>query len=122
VTEFPITLGDEADVELDIFSGRPNPHWSLSGRRVAELEERLQELEPVQAAEPQGLGYRGLVIRSKSGAQIRAFNSVVTVTHARGISSFKDRAGLEKHLLEQAEEHGFGEVVNRFREGGSTTP
>jgi hypothetical protein len=119
--DFPMTLGDEVEVELDIFSGRPNPRWSLSGRRVTELEERLAGLEPVPAAEPQGLGYRGLVIRSKSGTQIRAFNSVVTVTHAHGKSSFGDRAGLEKHLLDQADEHGFGDLVSEFRDAGSST-
>jgi hypothetical protein len=121
MTELPMTLGYEVEVVLDINSGRPNPRWSLAGRRVKELEERLQGLEPVQAAEPQGLGYRGLVIRSKSGTEIRAFNTVVTVTHARGKSSFRDQAGLEEHLLEQAEEHGFGELVSRLREGDSST-
>src|SRR4051812_36485861 len=29
------------DVELDIFSGRPNPRWSLSAAEEAELVERL---------------------------------------------------------------------------------
>jgi hypothetical protein len=122
VTEFPITLGDDAEVELDVFSGRPNPHWSLAGRRVRDLEERLEGLEPVQAAGSRGLGYRGFLIRSKSDAEIiRAFNSVVTITDARGESSFRDGAGLETLLLEQANEHGFGELVSRFREGGSSS-
>jgi hypothetical protein len=121
MTDLPMTLGYQVEVVLDINSGRPNPGWSLAGRRVKELEERLQGLEPIQAAEPQGLGYRGFVIRSNSGAEIRAFNTVVTVTDARGKSSFRDQTGLEEHLLEQAEEHGFGELVSRLREGDYST-
>jgi hypothetical protein len=121
VKDVPMTLGDEVEVELDIFSGRPNPRWSLSGRRVTELEERLTGLESVEAGEPRGLGYRGLVIRSNSGVEIRAFNSVITVTQAHGKSSFGDRGGLEKHLLDQADEHGFGDLVSEFRDAGSST-
>jgi hypothetical protein len=119
LTQLPITLGDEAEVELDIFSGRPNPRWSLSGRGVRDLEERLERLEPVQADEPRALGYRGFVIRSKSEVQVRAFNSVLILTDARGKSSFRDGAGLEERLLEQADEHGFGDLIATFREGGS---
>jgi hypothetical protein len=119
VTQPPITLGDEAEVELDVFSGRPNPKWTLSGQRVRDLEERLEGLEPVQADEPHGLGYRGFVIRSTSGVQVRAFNSILILTDARGKSSFRDQARLEQRLLEQADEHGFADLIARFREGGN---
>ena len=121
MTQLPITLGDGVEVELDIFSGRPNPKWNLSGLRVRQLEERLEGLEPVQADEPHALGYRGFVIRTKSGVLVRAFNSVLTVTDARGKSSFSDRAGLEEHLLEQADEHGFADLIATLREGGSSS-
>jgi len=121
VTQLPITLGDGAEVELDIFSGRPNPKWNLSGERVRHLEERLERLEPVQADEPHALGYRGFVIRSQTGVHVRAFNSVLIVTDARGKSSFRDQAGLEEYLLEQADEHGFADLIATFREGGSTS-
>ena len=31
------------EVELDIFSGRPNPRWTLDGREEAELIERMSD-------------------------------------------------------------------------------
>jgi hypothetical protein len=55
-------------VELDIFSGMPNPVWRLSSRQEAMLYERLdaepRQMSPVRtAAETFGLGYRGLIVR-----------------------------------------------------------
>jgi hypothetical protein len=56
------------EVELDIFSGMPNPTWLLSNRQ----EERLYDLlsaEPAQISPVTklikrfGLGYRGLIVR-----------------------------------------------------------
>jgi len=41
-------------VELDIFSGRPNPHWTLNERDSQELLQRLQRLSPTKAGEPSG--------------------------------------------------------------------
>ena len=55
-------------VEADLFSGRPNPAWTLSSGEATELARRLEKVEarrgepaPVGAAGP-GLGYRGLVV------------------------------------------------------------
>jgi hypothetical protein len=58
----------EITVELDIFSGRPNPSWTLG---PAERTALLDLLRDVNApAEPRGLppglGYRGLVVRMAS--------------------------------------------------------
>jgi hypothetical protein len=48
-------------VELDIFSGRPNPRWQLDERTSRELRELLRRLRRSvgPAIEPAGLGYRG---------------------------------------------------------------
>lgn len=52
-------------VELDIFSGRPNPSWFLSGKEEQELVDRVQAdpsiMVPVTAPAG-GLGYRGYVV------------------------------------------------------------
>ena len=48
-------------VELDIFSGRPNPRWELDEPDAGELQ-RLQSSLPASggtAPEPPPLGYRG---------------------------------------------------------------
>jgi hypothetical protein len=50
-------------VELDIFSGRPNPVWELQDDEVAELESILARSSPLQAkVDPPGLGYRGFIV------------------------------------------------------------
>jgi len=50
-------------VELDIFSGRPNPRWELDEGATGELRRLLRRLVRSTAAppEPPGLGYRGFV-------------------------------------------------------------
>jgi hypothetical protein len=56
------------EVEIDVFSGRPNPTFGLSDGEEAELVERLVA-EPGQMAplaDPEtlfGLGYRGVIVR-----------------------------------------------------------
>ena len=55
-------------VELDVYSGRPNPAWELDAALAAELEARLQPLAAAGAgALPDGLGYRGLRVRPRAG-------------------------------------------------------
>ena len=52
-------------VEIDLFSGRPNPAWELTKTEVSELMARLATLptgSPVVI--PEVLGYRGLHIGS----------------------------------------------------------
>jgi len=59
-----------ATVELDIFSGRPNPRWNLSKADSKELIERVLSdpslLLPLNA-ETGGLGYRGFIISEQDG-------------------------------------------------------
>ncbi|MBP2473848.1 hypothetical protein JOF53_002720 [Crossiella equi] len=56
------------EVELDIFSGMPNPTWHLSEADERELVARVtsapEQLSPVATEDEQfSLGYRGLVVR-----------------------------------------------------------
>jgi len=50
-------------VELDIFSGRPNPRFELDEHATRELRLLLRRLVPSTATppEPPGLGYRGFI-------------------------------------------------------------
>jgi hypothetical protein len=51
-------------VELDVFSGRPNPTWTLSDADRADLRARLDALPAASATElGADLGYRGFVVR-----------------------------------------------------------
>ena len=55
-------------IELDIFSGRPNPSWILSPKEERELVDRVKSdpslMLPVTAATG-GLGYRGYIITAE---------------------------------------------------------
>ena len=56
------------EVELDIFSGMPNPTWMLSKRQEKTLYDLLRaepgQISPVAISSRQiGLGYRGLIVR-----------------------------------------------------------
>jgi hypothetical protein len=50
-------------VELDIFSGRPNPVWVLDTAQEAEIRGRIARLKPSSAkVSVPGLGYRGFIV------------------------------------------------------------
>jgi len=62
-----------ATVTLDVFSGRPNPEWTLDAAQEAQLRARLASLSTTRDAplEPPGLGYRGLLLRLDTGPKFR---------------------------------------------------
>ena len=50
-------------VTMNIFSGRPNPTWSLPRRKTTELVDRLSVAGPLLAAhQPPILGFRGFTL------------------------------------------------------------
>lgn len=72
------TDGGAIAVELDIFSGRPNPRWEIDGVAAGELRLVQSTLQATDQAapEPPGLGYRGF--RYADGARTwRAFGGFV---------------------------------------------
>jgi hypothetical protein len=72
-----------ADVEIDIFSGLPNPAWSLSDEQTASLLEMVSALsktEPIPRSDD--LGYRGMVVRIRDAAarELYLHNGVVDLS------------------------------------------
>ena len=69
-----------ASVTLDVFSGRPNPTWSLSESAAGELGNRLRDLAPMPGGEApfDGLGYRSTRV------DLRQDGKAVVVVVARG--------------------------------------
>jgi hypothetical protein len=60
-----------ANVELDVFSGRPNPSWQLNAADIGEVINKLQQARqthPVRRSEGK-LGYRGVTLRINRGTQ-----------------------------------------------------
>jgi hypothetical protein len=61
-----------AEVELDIFSGRPNPTWILTDAETESVVERLDGAPRLSATDMPGhLGYRGFVVRVTQGSDTR---------------------------------------------------
>ncbi len=105
---------------LDIFSGRPNPRWTLSDEQVNDLQARLRTLPEASPVAPPGLGYRGFLVTNPSNddrlpGQLRAFASVVAITTAQATNYYQDANNIEEWLIEQARSREHGEVIDRFR-------
>ena len=84
-------------VELDIFSGVPNPTWVLSIPEASDLTRRISRLDPTEAAgqRPDDLGYRGFIVQIAAGSSatartIRARHGIVEVADSTGTAYYRD--------------------------------
>lgn len=111
-------------VELDVFSGRPNPTWSLSAEQIRELLEAFRDLPPADQPSPEnGLGYRGFLLSNPDRAgglapHIRIYAGIVTMTDGQA-QSYRDVHDIEHRLLLQALQHGYKDIVDGMLEGNS---
>jgi hypothetical protein len=105
-------------VTLEVFSGRPNPSWTLSTDEEQELARRLQGLSPSVASLAEGdLGYRGFRIvnssrRAQLPSEVVVTKGVVAVRNDRETRHYTDANGIESWLLEQARRRGYGALVD----------
>lgn len=97
--------GRTVDVELDIYSGRPNPTWALSPQDADTFDSKLAALpaaQPSTLVNP--LGYRGFIVHARRGddeARSTVQQGQVQSTQG-GTTTFRsdpDRA-LERWLLD----------------------
>src|SRR5688572_1721092 len=96
------------DVEIDLYSGRPNPHFRLDPEAAAELMRRLAVLRPStgQTRPRERLGYRGLRIEpdvtGSPFAEVVISGGVVFVRDHSGRERLLDDPGrdLERWLVE----------------------
>lgn len=102
-------------VELDVFSGRPNPTWELSAEQMTEILEAFQDLPLThQPLAENGLGYRGFILLNPErlaglAPHIRVYNGIVTMSNGH-IQSYRDIHGIERRLLLQAAQHGYKDI------------
>lgn len=101
------------EVELDAFSGRPNPCWELTDTQAAEFLSRLRALRPSEGSHlaNEGLGYRGFVVRAKSKPvdgfdEVRVYRRTVLARHGNRDETLDDPDRiLERWLLDSARPH-----------------
>lgn len=94
-------------VELEIYSGQPNPTWSLTPDETAEFARRLADLPPRLRHHPvqQGLGYRGLRVPLRSTGEALTISGGLVVREAAdgSVQQFDDaQRQLEAWLLHTA--------------------
>lgn len=105
-----------AEVELDIFSGMPNPSWTLTAAEAEGLVKRLDLLAPAPARELSGrLGYRGFIVQLHQGQQqtlLRIQDGVVQVSETTTLGYVLDQGRtLERWLLNTGLPHLAPEVA-----------
>jgi hypothetical protein len=118
-------------VRLLIFSGRPDPEWTLNDQETEQLLGLVRETLGREETNPPprgGLGYRGFLVRNTqptfSRLDFSVFRGVLTFDGARGVHR-KDVAGVEDLLLTQASDRGYREaleVFGAFQKGGTKSP
>ncbi len=96
----------KAQVELDIFSGRPNPKWSLSSKDTKTLAAMIEKLPRTKSTSIfDGLGYRGFVVNSSTPIagvnSIKIYKQVVKLD-AANYRKDSDKT-IERWLLTKAE-------------------
>ena len=94
-------------IELDVFSGRPNPEWTLTAAEAAELETMAAALPIADAPPPpfEGLGYRGIVARypADPGWSLVAYRDTVRIRTLEGSEVREDPdARVERWLISTA--------------------
>ncbi|SDY14405.1 hypothetical protein SAMN05421736_101487 [Evansella caseinilytica] len=103
------------EIELDIFSGRPNPRWTLSPAEQREFLERVINggvpMAPVSVSDGK-LGYRGFVVHT-TGTVAHTLKEKKLPTYFRvreGMTTKVDISS-EQWLLASVEQLGLQEVV-----------
>ena len=98
------------EIELDIFSGMPNPTWILTDAEVDSFVKRLAALEPSSSTELSGnLGYRGFIVQCMQGNNlqlIRVQRGTVQISdNATAVYASDKNRDLERWLLNTGKPH-----------------
>jgi hypothetical protein len=109
-------------VRLLIFSGRPDPTWTLEDAEISDLTRLLKDTigrDAIHAAPPGGIGYRGFLVRSdrpfdQLPPEFTVFRGVVTVRTGATMNHWRDSGALEGWLLRQAVDLGHRDVLEHF--------
>ena len=98
------------EVELDIFSGMPNPTWNLTDAQAATLVQRLQSMPKAPAVTLSGrLGYRGFVVQVIADGEtqmVQVQNGFAQISTGATATHVRDAGReLERWLLDTGRPH-----------------
>ena len=100
------------EVELDVYSGKPNPTWEIPPDQASALLAKVgsQRDDKATMADP-GLGYRGFILRS-GDRTIRVYGGLIEIQDPHGTHIVRDSANLEATLAADARTRGYGNLVS----------
>ena len=105
-------------IEIDVFSGRPNPTFEIGAKESSELQRLLTGLPQVPTNPPEpGLGYRGFIIRFDRAevpgmlSPIRVYGGYVVVEGDPNRPVYRDTKACEHWLKQKARDAGYGDLV-----------
>jgi hypothetical protein len=102
------------EVDLDAFSGRPNPKWTISEHEASRLLTDIASLpEAKDVPHPPDLGFRGFILRS-GDVVMRVYGGRVVVEGPGTPRVYRDTAGIERELIKDARKRGFEAIVRDF--------
>ena len=112
------------EVELDIFSGMPNPTWVLTDAEADSFVKRLAAAPPGPATELSGnLGYRGFIVQVTQGAETHSIHiqaGAIQISKGATKTYAKDmNRELERWLLNTGKPHLKSEI---FQVGRARNP
>lgn len=98
------------EVEADLFSGRPNPRWTMADESAAQFQALLGSLVSSPPRELEGgLGFRGFIVRmpepgsARTGRRVTVLKETVVVETPTARHYFADPgAQCEKWLVNTA--------------------
>jgi hypothetical protein len=104
------SMAVHCEVELDIFSGVPNPTWSLTDAEADSFMKQLAALPRTAPRQLSGkLGYRGFIVQCMLGTDawlVRLQNGIVHISQG-GTNTYADdeQRLLERWLLNTGKPH-----------------
>ena len=109
------------EVELDIFSGMPNPRWILTKVETDSFVKQVAALPRTLASKLSGnLGYRGFIVQCAREANtqlIRIQNGIVHISKgATNVYAYDEDRKLERWLLSTGRPH-LGNELFQIAEG-----
>jgi hypothetical protein len=96
-------------IELEVFSGRPNPTWALNDEEAKEFLAKFKSLTASDSHKPlyDGLGYRGFKATGfQDYGEVTVWNGIVEARRGEKTYRWRDQGkSLEKYLLKVAKDH-----------------
>jgi hypothetical protein len=123
-TVVAVVAGTRTEVTLGIFSGMPDPTWTLTVEQSNQLSALVAGLGRADGAAPVGgLGYHGFTIVGVDGTFV-AFEGIVAHTSDPAYLLVDPQRSAERFLLDTARPHLAPEEIAAVNEalGGSSTP